>query len=149
MIRINHEDVVLRAYMLFMQLTTAAAKYVDGRLYREHGLSMITYISLKGLMMNSGCLTHSGLARWTNTKKNNITALVERMKKEQLVTTERNEKDKRIIDIKITDKGRGLYEQASPTARNIMNTLMDGVGENDARELEKLCNVIKTNIERD
>jgi DNA-binding MarR family transcriptional regulator len=70
------------------------------------------------------------------------------MKEEKLVTTERSKKDKRIIDIIITDKGRQTYKQASPVARSIVQELMRDMDTSDVREFERLLNAIKTNIER-
>jgi DNA-binding MarR family transcriptional regulator len=129
-------------------LALATTKYVDSRFFRAQKLSMIKYSALKFLVINGGIMKHSELARWTNTKKHNITTLVERMKEEKLVTTERSKKDKRIIDIIITDKGRQTYKQASPVARSIVQELMRDMDTSDVREFERLLNAIKTNIER-
>ena len=92
-------------------------------------------------------MKHSELARWTNTKKHNITTLIERMKQQRLVTTERSQKDKRIINIIITDKGRKLYEQTNNEANRLVKRLMTGMDESTALEFEKLLNVIKGNLE--
>jgi DNA-binding MarR family transcriptional regulator len=109
---------------------------------------MIKYTALKFLVINGGIMKHSELARWTYTKKHNITTLVERMKEEKLITTERNKKDKRIVEIIITDKGRQTYKQVSPVARSIVQEMMRDMATSDVRNFEKLLNTIKTNIER-
>jgi DNA-binding MarR family transcriptional regulator len=148
MVTLNHEDIVIRTFMLFLQLSLATTKYVDSRFYRAQHLSMIKYTALKFLVINGGIMKHSELAKWTYTKKHNITTLVERMKEEQLVTTERNKKDKRVIEIIITDKGRQTYKQATPVARSIVQELMQDVNSSDVRKFEKLLSAIKVNIER-
>jgi DNA-binding MarR family transcriptional regulator len=148
MVTLNHEDLVIRTFMLFLQLAIATTKYVDSRFYRAQKSSMIKYSALKFLVINGGIMKHSELARWTYTKKHNITTLVERMKEEKLVTTERNKKDKRIIEIRITDKGRETYKHATPVARSIVQELMRDMDTSDVRKFEKLLNSMKTNIER-
>ena len=148
MVALNHEDNVTRTFMLFLQLALATTKYVDSRFYRAQQLSMIKYTALKFLVINGGIMKHSELARWTYTKKHNITALVERMKEEKLITTERNKKDKRIVEIIITDKGRQTYKQVSPVARSIVQEMMRDMATSDVRNFEKLLNTIKTNVER-
>jgi len=147
-VSINHTDPVIRTHMLFIQVSLAAMKYADSRFYREHHLSMIKYIALKVLLLNGGTMKHSELARWTNTKKHNITTLVDRMKEEKFVTTQRSTKDKRVIEITLTDKGRETYEKSSPDARDIVKELMHGVNERDIRNFEKILLKVKTNIEK-
>ncbi len=148
MVKIDLDDPGIRTFMLFMQLSSAAEKYANSYFYKEQGLSMITFISMKGIILNGGSMTHSELANFTNTKKHNITALVQRMKQQNLVTTERSKTDTRIIYIKITDVGREVYEKASPTGRSIMGKVMNGFNQNDINEFERLLTTIKENLEK-
>jgi len=146
-VTIPHEDPVIRIFMLFTQLAGVTMKYIDSQFYRAHHLSMIKYMTLKILSVNGGIMKHSELARWTNTKKHNITTLIERMKQQRLVTTERSQKDKRIINIIITDKGRKLYEQTNNDANKLVKRLMAGMDESTVLEFEKLLIIIKGNLE--
>jgi DNA-binding MarR family transcriptional regulator len=147
-VSIHHPNPVIRTHMLFIQVALAAIKYSDSRFYHEHHLSMIKYIALKVLELNGGTMKHSELARWTNTKKHNITTLVDRMKEEQFVTTERSTKDKRVIEITLTDKGRKTYQESKPSEQSIIKELMKGMSEWDIRNFEKILLGIKTNIEK-
>jgi DNA-binding MarR family transcriptional regulator len=149
MIRVNHEDPVLRAFMLFMQMAQAVYKYSDNYFYRKNQVTTATFVALKVLITQGGTMTHTDLAKWTNTKRHNITSLVERMTKEQLVTTERSKKDKRYVHITVTNKGRKAFKQANPIARSIMEQLMRGIKERDAREFERLLSIVRVNMERD
>jgi DNA-binding MarR family transcriptional regulator len=147
-VSISSEYSIIKTFMLFTQLAGVTIKYIDSQFYRTHHLSMIKYITLKVLVVNGGIMKHSELARWTNTKKHNITTLIERMKRQRLVTTERSEKDRRIINIILTDKGQKVYEKANVEAIKMVQYLMTGIDENDAREFERLLNIIKGNVER-
>ena len=148
MIEISHEDPILRAFMLFVQTSRAVAKYCDSRFFKASHLSTVKYIALKALATSGGTLTHSNLAIWTDTKRHNITTLVERMKREGLVTTERNEEDKRFMKVCLTDKGRDLFGQANIVARGIVNEVMSGIGKREAAQLERLLGVLRENIEK-
>ena len=146
MTEINHEDPVLRAFMMFMQLGQAIYKYSDRRFYGK-GVTTATFIALKGLIITGGVMTHSQLAAWTNTEKHNITTLVDRMKKDGLVTSEYSKEDRRVAHITVTPKGRKVFEQAIGVSREIMNQAMNGIGASGAAQLEKVLKKMKTNLE--
>jgi DNA-binding MarR family transcriptional regulator len=61
---------------------------------------------------------------WTNTERHNITALANCMKQDGLVTSERNSSDKRLVIIKLTDKGREVLSKTMPVAQEIVNQVM-------------------------
>ena len=145
---VGHEDPVAKTYTLFMHIAQAANKYSDSRLQRSNHLKTPTYLALKGLINSGGVMSHTKLAEWTNTRKHNITGMVERMKKEGLVTTEYNTEDRRLVPIRITDKGRKLFDKATPTYQDIMQKTMNGITGSKALELEKLLKVMKSNIEK-
>ena len=149
MIDIKHQDPVLRTYMLFMQLAHAANQYSDSSLHRSTRLKTATYVALKGLLANDGIMSHTKLAEWTNTRKHNITGLVDRMKREGLVTTQRSETDRRLVKIEITDKGRSVYQKAGPTAREIMQHTMRDLTRDDIAKLEKILLTMKGNLTKD
>lgn len=149
MVPIEHGNLVVRTFMLFTQQAGATIKYMDSKFYRDNRISMIKYVVLRVLLYNGGTMKHSELARWTNTRKHNITTLVERMKAEQLVTTEKSPKDKRVRNVVLTDKGREVFQESNIEARKIVQELMRDFNEKDTHEFERLLLIIKDNIERD
>jgi len=87
----------------------------------------------------------SELAEWTQTERHNITALVERMKQDGLITTERNSNDKRLLDVILTDNGRDVLSQAMPVAREITNHIMSSLTEADTALLEETLRLLRQN----
>ena len=146
LVEIKHEDPVLRTFMLFMQIAHATQQYSDNRLQRSNRLKTATYVALKGLIASGGVMSHTRLAEWTNTRKHNITGLVDRMKKAGLVTTERSETDRRLVKIEVTDKGRKLYRSAGSVARDVMKQSMRGIAQDDVLELERLLGIMRKNL---
>jgi len=147
LIDVDHEDTILRTFILFVQTAREVLKYTDAYLYRKAGLSAIKLIVLRILVSNNGIMTPSEIAEWTQTERHNITELVNRMKREGLVTAERNNRDKRFVNITLTDKGREVLGQAMPVAREIVNQVMSSTTEGDAILLEKLLRVLRQNAQ--
>jgi DNA-binding MarR family transcriptional regulator len=131
-----------------VQTAYAILKYTDAHLYRKAHLSVIKLIVLQALVRNNGVMIPSEIADWTQTERHNITALVSRMKRDGLVRTERDRKDKRTVNVTITAKGQEVITQAMPVAREIVNKVMSSIGESDAVQLEKLLRVLIQNAQK-
>ncbi len=140
-------DPVTRVFMLFIQAASAVPKYADARFNTAHGLSASRYVALLVLAVNKGTMRPVQMAEWTGTRRHNITALVDRLSREGLVVSRRNEKDKRVVEVSLTRKGWETFERASPVARNIMETVMGSVTAEDAAALDKVLKRMMANIE--
>jgi DNA-binding MarR family transcriptional regulator len=148
LVTLTHRNIYVKAFMHFNQVAEAVLKYMDYRFYREIRSSFIKYSVLRALVSNGGKLKHTDLAYWTNTKKHNITALVERMKAEDLVTTEWSTVDRRVNMVSITEKGREIYKKASPLARDMVDKMMHGMKEDQVVEFDKLLDIVQKNVEK-
>ena len=145
MIDIHHDDASLRTFILFVQTADAVLKYSDAHFYKKARLSSIKYTTLRILAVNGGTMTPSEIARWTLREKHNITTLIDRLERDELIVTERSKKDRRSINVILTDKGREVLDQAIPVARDIVNQVMSSTSKNDVVELEKLLGVLRQN----
>jgi len=145
LINVDHEDAVLRTFILFVQTARAVLKYADAHLYRKARLSTIKLIVLQVLASNNGVMKPSEIAEWTQTERHNITALINRMRQEGLVTVERNTNDKRHVNVTLTNNGREVLMQTMPVAREIVNQVMLSISEGDDALLEKPLRVLRQN----
>ena len=145
LIDVHHDEPILKAFMLFVQSAHAVLKYADAHFYREARLSLIKYMVLHILSTNGGTLTPSEIAQRTLTVRSNITALADRMKRDGLISTKRNRRDKRLVNIRLTNKGRNVLTQATPLARDIANQVMLSMSEGDAVVLDRLLRVLRQN----
>ena len=145
MIHVNHSDAVLRVFILFVQTAYAVLKYADAYFYRKAHLSVIKFIMLQALDINGGTMTLSEIAKWTHRERHNVTTLVERLKKDGLVTAERDNRDKRFVNVTLTDKGGEVVSQSTPVAKDIVNQVMLSIGDGDAVLLEKRLTVLRRN----
>ncbi|MBA7501370.1 hypothetical protein ES704_04133 [subsurface metagenome] len=142
---VDHEDRILRTFILFVQAGDVTMRYANSHFYRKEGLSVIKVIVLQVLAANGGTMTPSEIARWTFRERHNITTLIDRLKRDGLVSVERNNRDKRSVNVSLTAKGRKVLKQAMPVAREIVNRVMLSISEGDAIPLEKSLRVLRQN----
>lgn len=147
MINVYKEDIVLRTFILFVQTARSVLKYTDAHLYRKADLSTVKLIVLQVLARNGGVMKPTKIAEWTQTERHNITALINRMRLEGLIATGRNTRDKRIIDVTLTDKGREVLSRAMPVAKDVVDQVMLSITESDAALLEKILRALRQNAQ--
>ena len=87
----------------------------------------------------------SDIAEWTSRERHNITTLVERLERDQLVRTERSDKDRRFINVMLIDKGRSVLTETVSTAREIVNQTMLLISESDVELLDRLLKTLRQN----
>jgi DNA-binding MarR family transcriptional regulator len=146
LIVIEHDDPILRAFILFVQTARAVMKCVDAQLYRKLNLSATKFIVLQAFQHDADVsLTVSDIAEWTGTEPNNITTLIDRLEKDGLIYAKRNENDRRFTSVRITEKGRELICKAMPTAQEVVDRVMSSIGREDAVQLEKRLEVMREN----
>ncbi len=133
-----NENSHVRAFILFVQTADAIMKYANSYLHKNTGISTIKFIVLKTLAANGGSMKPSEIAEWTLRERHDITTLINRMRKEGLVTSKRNRKDMRSVNIRLTENGLNVLAHATPVAMDIINHVMAEVNESDAMQLEKL-----------
>jgi DNA-binding MarR family transcriptional regulator len=145
LIDVEHEDTILRSFILFVQTAYAILKYANAHLYRKAHLSISKLIVLRVLASNKEVMTPSEIAKWTYTERHNITTLIERMKRDGLVRTERNPRNRRFVNVSLTDKGREVLMQAMLVAREIVDQVMSSISVDDALQLEKSLRALRQN----
>ena len=145
LIDVNHDDTILRTFILFVQTARAVMKYADTDLRKRACLSTVKLIVLKTLASNNRAMTPSEIAEWTQTERHNITTLINRMRRDGLVKAESNSSNKRLVDITLTDKGREALNRCMPIAKEIVDQVMLSIDEGDAALLEKYLQTLRQN----
>ena len=130
---------------MFVQTAHTVLKYADAHFYRKTGLSAMKFIVLNALAVNGDSMRPSEIAEWTYRERHNVTTLVDRLKRDGLVTANRNSKDRRVITVTLTDKGRHLLREATPVSWEIVKEVMRSFSEDDAVLLEKQLRVLRQN----
>ena len=145
LLEVDHKDDILCTFILFVQTAQVVLKYADVYLHRKARLSISKLIILQTLARREGDMMPSEIAEWTNTERHNITALVNRMRQDGLVTTERNNNDRRIVNINLTEKGREVLNQAMPVAEKVVKQTMSSISESDTLLFKKKLTTLRLN----
>jgi DNA-binding MarR family transcriptional regulator len=146
LIEIQGENPILRTFILFQQTVRVVKKYQDAYLYKEVKLSDVKFIVLMAFYYDpTSAVTASEIAQWTDTEPHNVTTLINRMKQDGLLKAERDKKDKRFLKIKLTDRGREVFQRAMPAAQQVLDQLMSSIDQNDVLPFEKVLKIIRQN----
>lgn len=144
-LEIPHGDTIEKTLMLFTQTNRLVNKYIDAYFYKNAPLSFTKFLLIKVLASGNGVMTLSQIAVWTQTELHNIITLVARLKKENLVYTERSNVDKRKVNIILTDKGRKALREALPIASELIGRIMSSITEADTLKLSQILEVLRDN----
>jgi len=145
MLEIYHNDPIVRSFLLFIQSADAVLKYADATFFRHNRLSLVKLMVLQVLEAAGGTLEPSNIAKQIMREPHGISTLVKRLEKDNLVTINRNEKDRRYVMVTLTDKGKALIRDTMPTAFQIVNQVMSSIPEGDAIQLVKPLKVMRKN----
>jgi len=145
LIDVDHDDITLRAFILFVQTADTILKYADSHFYRKSRLSLIKFMVLQILAANGATMTPSEIAKWTFRERHDITTLISRLKRDGLVRTERDGRDKRFVNVMLTAKGRKVLKQTTPVATEIVDRVMLSISEGDVVSLEDSLRVLRQN----
>jgi DNA-binding MarR family transcriptional regulator len=120
-------------------------KYYNTYLNRTLGLSVPQIAILTVLYENGGIMNPSAIADITYTERHNITVIVDRMKKAGLVRTERDSKDKRLVNIILTDKGREVYIQSAPVVNKCVQQIAAVLSDDNAILIQRPLRILRQN----
>ena len=67
------------------------------------------------------------------------------MKKDGLVRVERDKKNRRTVNVSITEKGRVVLEKTTPIAQEVVDQVMSSITDEDMSSLEKALSTIREN----
>ncbi len=133
-----------RVFILFVQTAEAVLKCSEAILNRA-GLSLVKLMVLQLLQIRGGTLTPTEIAYLTLREKHDITTLIRRMERAQLITIKRSETDNRSFNVTITDKGRKAITDTLPVARSIYKHLMSSIPDLSIDILEQSLKTLRQN----
>jgi DNA-binding MarR family transcriptional regulator len=90
------------------------------------------------LLYNGGKSTVSGLAEEMSVKPSAITAMIDRLLKQGYVTRERDELDRRVVFIQISDAGRQILEEVHQKRKKVLTKYLSHL---DRDELQSLLSI--------
>ena len=101
---------------------------------REIGLTGPQLTVLK-LLDTLGDVSLSSLSERIRAQNSTVTGIIDRMEREGLVLRERSTSDRRVVYIRLTDKGRELARSVPVEPMEIFRTVLSTLSRDDTRDL--------------
>ncbi|MFC2045219.1 MarR family winged helix-turn-helix transcriptional regulator [Chloroflexota bacterium] len=143
----NIRDISEKSFISLLQTADAINRYAD-IIYYSKGLSQIKYVVLHVLSINGGTMRPSDLAKWTFRERHDMTTLIRRLEKQELVRIQRSTIDRREVNVILTDKGWQVIEEIEPISDEITGKVMASVQDEEAETLDRLIQILRHNTEQ-
>lgn len=109
------------------------------------GVTRVQWIALF-FLGNYDSMTQSDLAEKMNIKASSVARLMDRMEREKYIVRIKDEKDKRITNLKLTEKGMKLREELIPEGEKLRNNISMDITEEEMEIFLKVLEKMVTNI---
>ncbi|MFL0267888.1 MarR family winged helix-turn-helix transcriptional regulator [Candidatus Clostridium radicumherbarum] len=131
-------------------ITENAMKQVSeafGRRLQNTGITRVQWIALYYLKTQKR-ISQKDLSRLMNVKDSSAGRLIDRLERDGLIERERNDNDRRVIYISLTDKGDKLISDLIPFGTQFNDDLLEGIDEKDLLIYDKVLKKMLSNIEK-
>ncbi|HYE60883.1 MAG TPA: MarR family transcriptional regulator [Phycisphaerales bacterium] len=131
------------AWLNLLRTLSVLAEPVE-RMFKEHGLSEATYNALR-ILRGSGQAGRacSEIGRDMVTRVPDVTRIVDRLEKEGWATRCRVPEDRRVVLIKITEKGLALLARLDEPIRQLHKRQFAGLTKAEVQELSRLLEKVR------
>jgi MarR family 2-MHQ and catechol resistance regulon transcriptional repressor len=131
-----HTLAALGAYVKLLRASRCVLARVEKKLAAD-GLTP-TQLGVLESILHLGPLTHSDLGRKVLTSAGNMTDVVDKLEKRALVRRVRDEKDRRVVRVELTETGRAMIEALFPRHAADIAAAMAGLPADDLQRLGAL-----------
>lgn len=135
--------------LLNVYYTAACLKKKAGEFFLPFGLTDVQF-NLMMLLEHQGGpdggLSQARISRMMLVNRANITMLIDRMEKAELVVRTTARADRRYNIIKLTDRGKKLLEQAEPLYIKEVKRIMAALKETEQKNMSVMLEKIRNNV---
>ena len=144
-VNIEQENTVLRLWLLFRRVGDRLATCQD-LVYGKYGLTSEQF-GLLAAIKSRGPLRPSDLAKLLERTPNSMSMLIDRMVKGGLVRRTRDRKDRRVVAVSMTEKGRTAVEPAIPAGWELIHELLSSLSDDEQRDLADALEKVKCDLD--
>jgi DNA-binding MarR family transcriptional regulator len=135
------ENLNLRVLRMVYRTYTRFENCLD-RIFREQGLTTERYLVLLAIKYHDAPVRAVDVARWGERGATSVSSIVERMVKADLVRRVRDRRDRRMVQLSITDKGETALKPANIAAMEFLRQIMSPLSREDRHTLLGLFRMI-------
>ena len=140
----EQENTVLRLWLLLRRVGDALGLCQD-LVYSKYGLTS-EQVAVLAAVKSRGPLRPSEFASILERSPNSMSMLIDRMVKTGLVRRTRDRKDRRVVFVSMTDKGREAVEPAVPTGWQFIHKVVSPLSYDDQRALADMLETVKCEL---
>lgn len=144
-INVEQENIVLRLWLLLRRVSDTLAVCQDS-LYSKYGLTTEQFGVLASIK-SRGPLRPSDLASLLERTPNSMSMLVDRMVKAGLVRRTRDRKDRRVVTVFLTEKGKTAVEPAIPEGWEFIHEVLSTLSDDEQRDLANMLERVKCELD--
>lgn len=142
----EQERTVLRLWLLLRRVGDALNLCLDA-LYSKYGITN-EQSGVLGAIKTRGPLKPSELASILERSPNSISMLVDRMVKANLVKRTRDRKDRRVVFVTMTDRGRQAIDPAVPEGWQLIHKVLSPLSYDQQRDLADMLETVRAELVR-
>jgi DNA-binding MarR family transcriptional regulator len=143
--KLESEVVILKLWRQLYQ-TYALLKQCEDRVIEEHGLTTEQFAVLGAIDYFARPMNITDLARWLERSTNSVTMLVDRMVKAGLVRRVRSKRDRRVVSVTFTSKGKDAVKPATQASFEVIRKILLQLPYEDRNNLLRLLGTTKYEI---
>src|SRR4030043_403050 len=117
------EELSLRLWRQLYQ-TYTLLKRCEDEVYEEHGLTTEQYAVLVSIAYLGEPVRITDIARWLERSTNSISMIVDRMVKAGLVRRARDKRDRRVVRVTFTSKGKNALKPATQASYPVIRGIL-------------------------
>ncbi|PKL48664.1 MAG: MarR family transcriptional regulator [Planctomycetes bacterium HGW-Planctomycetes-1] len=144
-------SIVEHEALLNIYFTTAGVKKRADGFFKALGLTDVQFNVMMLLHHQSGPdegLSQAQLSEMMLVNRANITTLIDRMEKAGLVVRVSDSADRRTNIVKMTAKGKKMFEKAEPLYAKLVGRTMFGFNQSELKKLMAVLEKIRENINK-
>ena len=144
-VNVEQENTVLRLWLLLRRVGDTLMRCQD-LVFSKYGLTTEQWGLLTALKAR-GPLRPSDLADILERTPNSMSMLIDRMVKAGLIRRTRDRKDRRVVTVSMTEKGRITVEPAIPAGWEFIHEIISTLTDNEQRDLANLLERVKCELD--
>ena len=144
-INIEQENTVLRLWLLLRRVGDKLALCQD-LTYSKYGLTTEQFGVLASIK-SRGPLRPTDLGSLLERSVNSVSMLIDRMVKAGLVRRTRDRKDRRVVTVSLTEKGKTAVESAIPVGWEFIHEVLSPLSDDEQRNLANMLERVKCGLD--
>ncbi|ODU62240.1 MAG: MarR family transcriptional regulator [Lautropia sp. SCN 66-9] len=142
----SHDHAALKLWLRMLACTTQVEAEIRRRLRAQFGISLARFDYMAQLYRHRDGLKMKALSRFLMVTGGNVTGLTDELERDELVTRESDPNDRRAWLVRLTPKGRRIFETMAAEHERWILELFGGLDEKTIQQLHHSLGVLRVHL---